>query len=539
MKVTSSSGPLSAQAIAGNDVVLIGIDHERAAMPGIHGFGIERLDHTEGEHRWLPNRLRFTGAPAGAWTTDVNPLQTFLWGDYTAKPGHDYTYIVHSLAGTPGQVLTSREEVTLPISTGQPGTQGVWFNRGAISSQAYAERFHNAEPQDVPNDAAWIWLSRGLEEALLAFIGRALDASWELHGCFYEFQLPAVLDAFGVAARAGASVKLIVDDGNPKNHDAVSSAGIGDLIALWRAHAKIPHNKFIVASHAGTPVAVWTGSTNVTLNGVFGQSNVGHSIDDPAIAAAYLAYWTRLLDDPPYSALNDWVDANDALPDDWPGGVSVVFSPHTHSAALDRYASLFSGAGTIACGTFPFTLDSRFGDALPGTHDALRYLLFEDAKAAAAAAEAVTDPKTAIVAGAFLPAGALAGFVEEMRNPLSTNVEYVHSKYLLIDPLGDDPVVVTGSANFSVASTTGNDENMLVIRGNSAVAEAYLTEFMRLFDHYRFRYTLSLRPHDPTPGPQSGVVAAVGLDPTDAWWAKYYDEPGRARQREVLAGTAH
>ena len=46
----------------------------------------------------------------------------------------------------------------------------------------------------------------------------------------------------------------------------------------------------------------------------------------------------------------------------------------------------------------------------------------------------------------------------------------MHTKCALIDPLGDDPVVITGSANFSDASTKNNDENMLVIRGDAAVA---------------------------------------------------------------------
>ena len=40
-------------------------------------------------------------------------------------------------------------------------------------------------------------------------------------------------------------------------------------------------------------------------------------------------------------------------------------------------------------------------------------------------------------------------------------MSYVHSKFLMMDPLGDDPIVVTGSANFSDASTNSNDENML------------------------------------------------------------------------------
>src|ERR1700742_1538137 len=49
---------------------------------------------------------------------------------------------------------------------------------------------------------------------------------------------------------------------------------------------------------------------------------------------------------------------------------------------------------------------------------------------------------------------------------LSTHVPYIHSKFMLIDPLGEDPIVVTGSANFSLASTTDNDESMIAIRGN-------------------------------------------------------------------------
>ena len=66
-------------------------------------------------------------------------------------------------------------------------------------------------------------------------------------------------------------------------------------------------------------------------------------------------------------------------------------------------------------------------------------------------------------------------------------MSYIHSKFLLMDPLGDDPIVVTGSANFSDASTNDNDENMLIIRGDQRVADIYFTEFNRLFNHYYFR----------------------------------------------------
>jgi phosphatidylserine/phosphatidylglycerophosphate/cardiolipin synthase-like enzyme len=58
---------------------------------------------------------------------------------------------------------------------------------------------------------------------------------------------------------------------------------------------------------------------------------------------------------------------------------------------------------------------------------------------------------------------------------------------MLIDLLGDNPIVITDSANFSKASTIRNDESMIVIRGDQRVADIYLTEFMRLFTHFRFR----------------------------------------------------
>ena len=66
-------------------------------------------------------------------------------------------------------------------------------------------------------------------------------------------------------------------------------------------------------------------------------------------------------------------------------------------------------------------------------------------------------------------------------------VFFVHTKFLLIDPLSDDPLVCSGSANFSPNSLLYNDENMLLIRGDTRVADIYFGEYMRLFAHHRFR----------------------------------------------------
>ena len=538
MRSTGSDGPLTARAIAGTSVVHVGIDCERDAMADVRGFGIERVDHTAGTRRWLPNSLRFEGV-TDEWGTDFNPLQTFSWGDYTTYSDRTYTYVVHTMVGDPGSRLTPRDTVSLQVHTERPDVHGVWFNRGAFSSQAYASRFQNKPPDEIPDRAAWRWLSRGLEEALLAFIGRAVDGNWSLHGSFYEFRYPSVLEAFRVAASVGAEVRLVVDGDASENHEKVEEVGIDDLVETWRTRAKIPHNKFVVLSHLGQPVAVWTGSTNITENGIFGQSNVGHVVEDAGVARAYLDYWEQLTADPTPGTLNNWVDANNVLQDPWQPGVSVIFSPHTHETPLERYAAAFGAAASLVCATFPFNLDDHFGSQLGTDHPALRLLLFEDMNRARQASAKVGDrTRTVIAAGSFLPADALSRWLPELKNPLSHNIEYIHTKYMLIDPLGDDPVVISGSANFSVPSTTDNDENMLVIRGDKRLADIYFTEFFRLFQHYRLRSFLQLDEHEETPGPMADIEASQTLDPTDSWWTKYYDEPGRALQRTLLAGTA-
>jgi phosphatidylserine/phosphatidylglycerophosphate/cardiolipin synthase-like enzyme len=70
---------------------------------------------------------------------------------------------------------------------------------------------------------------------------------------------------------------------------------------------------------------------------------------------------------------------------------------------------------------------------------------------------------------------------------IDVNVNWIYTKFMLIDPLGNKPVTLTGSANFSEASMNTNDENMLLIRGDRRMADIYFGEFMRVFAHHRFR----------------------------------------------------
>src|SRR5258708_34757268 len=96
--------------------------------------------------------------------------------------------------------------------------------------------------------------------------------------------------------------------------------------------------------------------------------------------------------------------------------------------------------------------------------------------------------------GSRLGKGAFNHWLVEQLSGLNVNVRYLHTKYMLVDPLGANPLVVSGSANFSEASTTNNDENMLILRGNPRVPYIYLAKFMCLYRHFAFRDWLTQHP---------------------------------------------
>jgi phosphatidylserine/phosphatidylglycerophosphate/cardiolipin synthase-like enzyme len=81
---------------------------------------------------------------------------------------------------------------------------------------------------------------------------------------------------------------------------------------------------------------------------------------------------------------------------------------------------------------------------------------------------------------------------------------------MLVDPLGNDPKVVTGTANFSGPSQYANDENMVVIRGGTRVADIYFGEFMRIFDHLYSRYIVEKLKKEGKSDPDSGFLKETG-----------------------------
>ena len=378
----------------------------------------------------------------------------------------------------------------------------IFFNRGAVASQEYARRFQNERP-DVIGQAAFDWLSRGLVEGLERFIESA-GAGSELFGAFFEFKNARIYAALQAARTRGAHIEILYDGDSQReaNEAALEGSVIEDLTKAREHSAQYAHNKFVVLRQAGTSQAVWTGSTNLSQNGIFGHSNNAHLVRDPAIAEAYFEYWQILNADQTRKPTATAVEALGPVPPAvWNDGILPVFSPRLSLDALDWYAEIAGNAQRALFMTFAFGMNPRFVTVYDQVDDVLRFALMEKKgngaqyKKQAAEIDRIRKHRNTVVSvGHKVELNNFDRWLAEIdRITDEQHVLYVHTKYMLVDPLGATPVVVVGSANFSAASTDTNDENMLVIRGNHAVADVYLGEFMRLFSHYAFRESLRFK----------------------------------------------
>jgi phosphatidylserine/phosphatidylglycerophosphate/cardiolipin synthase-like enzyme len=563
----TKKGHLSVQAIAGTYVVLLGMNVDDAARKGLLGFAIERRDHTEKTNGYLENFLLFKVNDRGEGSNHssrANPFQGFLWGDYTAKPAHDYTYRITAMYGKPGK-LQPRDAVSVKIKTEdvELDKHAIFFNRGAATSQAYARKFGDRDPDQVPNREAYVWLSRGLEEAMLDFIARAKGKGWGLRAAVYEFDYLPVLDALGSAAKRGADVKVVfadVDNSTKKqpvpepadgNEKAIAVAEIQNLCVARRNTKEIPHNKFIVLLRNGKPQQVWTGSTNLTKGGIFGHSNVGHAVRDRKVAGSYLDYWKQLTADPEAEQLQAWTVKETDLPEEKPkaanilpraNSITAVFSPRQKLDALDWYAKLMDHAQSSVFLTAAFGVSEQLHEVFRERKPYLRYLLLDNrnGKIDTVARDIESDPNNQVTAGGYIGKDGWHQWVTEHLTGFNHWVQFIHTKYMLIDPLGEDPIVITGSANFSQSSTTGNDENMLIIRGDQQVADVYLGEFMRLFSAFRLRARANAKPDQQAPGPDlpSSQTSTAYLQTNDKWADRFYIEDSpEAKERLLFSGS--
>jgi phosphatidylserine/phosphatidylglycerophosphate/cardiolipin synthase-like enzyme len=529
------------KAYAGTNGVLLAMDLAESRRQGLLGFAIEKQ---QGAKPWLFlfNSLTFPGKAHTfpqfhATPSDKAPLQKFRWADYAANPGMTIHYRVHLAYGTvDAPQLGEALELTITCDDGQPSGQSVIFNRAVAASQAFQRKFPDLDAQISVNknmpieawpDAARQWLENGLLGRLLGFIERAVDGQWALDIAIYEYQLQVIVDAVNAALARGVQVRVLYHARPDDEDTTINEASLAKLPAtskLGRITHNIFHNKFVVLSQVGegaqrTPQAVLCGSTNFTANGVYRQANVVHVLDDAAVSASYLRTFEEVWATPAdVGATRDWITAHNPMDAAQP--LFAGFSPRTGGADLREFVEIIEAAQKDVLFVTAFSLPDSILNALLGkpNDDILRYGL----QNTASRITGFHADRTAEFAATALLNTGLEGWLRENMKGQKGNL-LVHTKAVVTDFTTDMPMIISGSHNLSASASNGNDENYLIIRGDTDLADRYGLELLRFYEHYRFRYfakKLALK-----------QVSPLAVD--DRWTNDYYVE-GDLRQLSRL-----
>jgi len=180
----------------------------------------------------------------------------------------------------------------------------------------------------------------------------------------------------------------------------------------------------------------------------------------------------------------------------------------------------------------------------PDPASVFRVDLYHQSSKADATVRAVDNPPDGRASAAVSSvAGVFATFAKWEAEIYKLGHAVIHDKIVVIDPFTDDSVVVTGSHNLGFKASYSNDENLVIVRGNRSVAEAYAAHILDVYEHYRWRWKLQeplrnavqtlkkKKPHAKAAELWQQVVNTVGksvvkktwqhLRPDDSWQDYY------------------
>jgi hypothetical protein len=542
----------------GDHTCLVWLPADGKPIAGCRGFSVRRL--LNNKESYLHGFVGFSDAdkldPAAPWKF---PLQRYMWWDYGVTPGDVVQYSVVPVVGPDKDHLelssADASALTSPMTiSGQTSPHvAAYFNKGIVAAQWVARALSSvgksAKLADLigtvtaPGNALRNALSGLLRPQLLALLDDVKKNNGEIYAALYELNDPeliAALTALGKKCHlllANGAFKPPTNDENQKvRADLRNKVDLHDRLVTSGHFA---HNKFVVAcDSAGKPQRALSGSTNWTMTGLCTQANNGVIVDDPDVAADFLNEWNLLKnagnDYPPGLAaansqaktfsvdsgrITQWFAPTSA-------GQDLDYARKLINAAQDGILFLFFNPGTFVPADQPpskWTLLQnilvRHQSGTPNFNGGLymRGVVNQEIagltteSAGAQAPHAALDPSLAAPVTLFsggkqppqrlgresmVPKNIKDTFHNWQTEMLGTGV-HIHSKVIVLDPFGANPVVMTGSHNLGFKASSKNDDNLMIIEGNAPLAAAYAVNIIAIYQTYRWNAYVEAHRQDP------------------------------------------
>lgn len=548
---------LTVKAHRGDGACLLAMNMEDHLTEDLAGFAIVRTA-PNGKKRQLMNRLSFktnytaatTAKQRKWWPTDEAPYQKFWWVDFPPENlAGEYRYEVTAMRFISERKIKRREkvEVALPLGPFRSGALEMGFTRGYLSSQAYADRFHNApyKPKTKSIDfdtkpfaARYEWLGFHARRMIFSFLEDCLKEPQSRIDVFaYDLNEP---DVIRTLAQFGKRLRIVLDDASLHHGENALEDDAETLLTqsgcqVLRGHfGRYAHDKvFIKKNSKRRALKVLTGSTNFSVTGLYVNANNVLIFDEKTVAERYekvfeLAFRTAAKKASFLKSnlsRGEFEVALQGLPHAF-----VSFAPHKKPTnSLDRLKTelmkadssvLFAVMGLRGSGEVLKRLREIHADP-----DIFSYGVCDDT-------EEVTPTGDVEVFAPTRKRGLLvksAALVKNVPPPFSAEAtgagaHKVHHKFVVVDFNDSDPVLFVGSSNFADGGEQNNGDNLIAICDRE-VAGVFAIEAIRLVDHYHFRAALS----------KATRVRPLHLKTrSEAWWKSYYNEKSMKYRERLL-----
>ncbi|MBD3288778.1 phospholipase [candidate division KSB1 bacterium] len=343
-------------------------------------------------------------------------------------------------------LTTAKERILHPEPPKAPPTttvaEGDWWN-------VY---FTNPMQTDDPASGR-----NSIQEKLIHHIQ---NSNKSIHIASFEFNLTPVAEALIEAHHRGVEVLWVTD--NEHGLEADHETGHGQFAMLQEAgipvkddaRGALMHNKFWIFDGE----IVWTGSTNITQNGIFKNNNNVITIKSPELAMIYEAEFQEMWQG------NEFGITSTSTPDRQKiainGNDIQVFFAAEDDVAEKLLPIIESAQNSIRFMAFSFT-HNGMGDAILNR------------------ARAGIDVKGIFELRGSETSYSELGKLHRAGVPVRQdgNPRTFHHKVIIID----NKTVVTGSFNFSNNANKNNDENVIVIN-NRDISQQYTNEFERRWE---------------------------------------------------------
>lgn len=437
----------------------------------VSGFAQESIAEKDFTVRYLPNRLELAfdnaKAPNSIKVTDVFSKKEVA----IEKTTSNNFFIIDSIK--PSQFF--KVEYTLKDAKTTPSI--VTIASKSVSSGAINVYFNHPVDTSFSQTQDAVYLADTLDNMLISYIDNCvatLDIA--IYNSYSPSAAAGIAGAINAAYARGVQVRVIYDGGTSSLMIPHLNSSIPKLASPTSSTYSIMHNKFVIIDAiCNNPFLsyVWTGSTNWTTAQIEGpDKNNAIVIQDQTLAAAYTLEFEEM----------------------WG---SATATPNTTLSKFGQYKTdntphnFIIGGSVVECYFSPSDgTNSKIIAAVNSANTDLEVAVMNFTR---------SDVCTAIL-NKFSSGITNCNVIVDSSNPMSNQISnlqaglspnhavidtapgIMHHKFMVVDNFNSasDPLVLTGSHNWSTAAETKNDENTLIVH-DANIANQYYQAFASVY----------------------------------------------------------